>query len=115
MSRHEEMCPHCRAKQAGDTETVVAPGPITAELPEQPRVFRIHFPDGHTRDYTLHPDGRLTLAIHGQVLTTALDFEFMAGTSWAGGHIEWDPSPLVEEPEPNATPVAVQDAIPLTA
>lgn len=105
MSRHEEMCPHCKAKQAGDVETVTPPEPITAELPEQSRLFRIHFPDGHTRDYTLHPDGRLTLAIGGQVLTTALDFEFMAGTSWAGGHIEWDPEPLPAEPEPS--PAAV--------
>lgn len=99
------MCPHCKAKQAGDTEAVVEVEPITAELADQPRAFRIHFPDGRHRDYTLHPDGRLTLAIRGQVLQTSLSFEFMAGTSWAGGHIEWDPEPAADEPEPSQAAV----------
>lgn len=114
MSRHQEMCPHCRAKAGLDGGPVPPPEPITMpELPEVPRVFRIHYPAGHARDYTLHPDGQLTFAIFGQVLTTSLSFAAMAAMSWEGAHIEWDPEPLEAEPAPESTAEAVQDAIPL--
>jgi hypothetical protein len=85
-------------------------------LPEAPRVFRIHYPAGHHRDYTLHPDGRLTFAVAGQVLTTSLTFADMAAMSWEGAHIEWDPDPLpAEEPGLEPSGQVVQDSIPLAA
>ncbi|WP_371099891.1 hypothetical protein [Streptomyces sp. PU_AKi4] len=118
MTPHEKRCPHCRAKAGLDAGTVPVVDPITVpELPEAPRVFRIHYPAGHARDYILHPDGRLTFAIAGQVLTTSLSFADMAGMSWEGAHIEWDPEPFADEPNPEPGPVAeaVQDSIPLAA
>jgi hypothetical protein len=109
MSTHAQRCPHCRAKngQGGPTAPPVGPIP-TPEPPEVPRLFRIHYAAGHARDYTLHPDGRLTFAVNGQVLTTSLDFAFMAETSWEGAHIEWDPDPLPETSPP------VEAAAPVT-
>lgn len=115
MSRHEEMCPHCRAKAGLETPAVeVGPIPVP-ELPEQPRLFRIHYPDGHARDYTLHPDGRLTMQIGAELYVTTLTFAFMTETSWAAAHIEWDPQPLPEPVPVEAEPEPVQDAIPLPA
>lgn len=105
MSTHEERCPHCRAKAGSEAAQTVTHEPITAaQLPERPRPFRIHYPDGHVRDYTLHPDGHLTLTAAGQVLATSLSFTFMAETSWADAHIEWDPQLLPDEPAPQAAP-----------
>jgi len=116
MSRHEQMCPHCRAKAGLDGGAVPPPEPITvSELPGVPRVFRIHYPAGHARDYTLHPDGRLTFAVSGQVLTTPLSFADMAETSWDGAHIEWDPEQVIEQAAPEQAVEAAQDAIPLAA
>lgn len=118
MTPHEKRCPHCRAKAGLDGMSAPMVEPISMpELPNEPRMFRIHYPAGHARDYTLHPDGRLTFTTAGQVLTTSLSFADMAEMSWEGAHIEWDPEPLVDEPEPEPGPVveAVQDSIPLAA
>lgn len=113
MSRHEEMCPHCRAKAGLNGAQQLPVEPITMpELPEQPRLFRVHYPDGHTRDHTLHPDGRMSMQASGQTLWSMLSFAFMVGTSWVGAHIEWDPEPPPAEPEHEPSPAAVQDAIP---
>lgn len=106
MSRHEETCPHCRAKAGLDTGPLgeIEPIPVP-DLPDHPRVFRIHYPAGHARDYTLHPDGRLTFAVAGQLLTTSLSFADMVEMSWQGAHVEWDPEPAesvtqLPRPEP---------------
>lgn len=110
MSTHEQRCPHCRAKNGADLPPA-APEPITLPkpMPSAPAPFRIHYPDGHTQDCTLHPDGRLTMAAAGSNWVSALTFDAMAGTSWAGAHIEWNPKPLAE---PETTPAAViQDAL----
>lgn len=117
MTPHEKRCPHCRAKADLDGGTVPPPEAITVpDLPAAPRVFRIHYPAGHARDYTLHPDGHLTFAIAGQLLTTSLSFADMAETSWEDAHIEWDPDPMsAAQPEPEPAAEAVQDSIPLAA
>lgn len=116
MSRHEEMCPHCRAKTGLDTGPVgeVEPIPVP-DLPDQPRVFRIHYPAGHARDYTIHPDGRLTFAVGDQLLTTSLSFANMVEMSWEGAHIEWDPEPPEIVTQLPSRPEPVQDAITLPA
>jgi hypothetical protein len=94
MNRHQQTCAHCRAKAGLEAGPVADIEPIDVpDLPDEPRVFRIHYPAGHARDYTLHPDGRLTFAIAGQLLTTPLSFADMADMSWEGAHIEWDPEP----------------------
>jgi hypothetical protein len=108
------MCPHCYAKAGLDGGVAPSVAVIAVpELSEAPRVFRIHYPAGHARDYTLHPDGRLTCAIAGQVLTTSLSFADMAEMSWEGAHIEWDPEPIVDQPEAEPEPAVevVQDEL----
>lgn len=116
MSTHEKRCPHCRAKN-GQVGSVAPPvGPIpTPEPPSAPRLFRIHYAAGHARDYTLHPDGRLTFAIGGEVYVTSLTFAFMAETSWDGAHIEWDPAPLPTAPPVEAATPAVHELLELPA
>lgn len=114
MSTHADRCPHCWAKAGIDGSPTVEVEPIAVpELPALPRLFRIHYPEGRACDYTLHPDGRLTMRIGSEVLSTSLDFAFMADTSWADAHIEWDPDPLPEPERIEARPDLVQDAIPL--
>jgi len=112
VNRHQQTCPHCRAK-AGFGEAVdTPPEPIAIpELPFESRLFRIYYPAGHHRDYTLHPDGRLTFAFAGQLLTTSLSFADMADMSWEGAHIEWDPEPVPAEDQADAVPaVRVEQA-----
>ncbi|MEV5261774.1 hypothetical protein AB0L02_27505 [Streptomyces anulatus] len=110
MSTHEQRCPHCRAKNGTDA-IPAAPEPITLPdpMPTEPAPFRIHYPDGHTQDCTLHPDGRLTMTAGGHDWVSALSFEDMAATSWDGAHIEWNPEPL--EPGVVAPALVVQDAL----
>lgn len=118
MSRHEEMCPHCRAKKAGQDEAAPLPESITAQPTDAPRTFRIHYPDGHTRDYTIHPDSQLTMTFAGQRFSTSLTFEDMAATSWAGAHVEWDPQPqeaVTDTSSAAADPASIQEAFPAAA
>lgn len=61
------------------------------ELPEKPRPFRVHSSDDRTQDCTLHPDGRMTMQINGEALTSMLSFDEMRERNWAAAHIEWDP------------------------
>ncbi|MEU7155129.1 hypothetical protein [Streptomyces chrestomyceticus] len=90
-------CIHCRAKTGVPEPVAEAPASIVlGEPPDKPALFRIHYPDGHARDYTLHPDGRLTMTAGGQQWVSALSFDEMAAMSWGGARIEWDPAPLPE-------------------
>ncbi|WP_097866544.1 hypothetical protein [Streptomyces sp. rh34] len=110
MNTHEQRCPHCRAKNGTDTvPTAVEPIALPDPMPEQPTGFRVYYPDGHTQDCTLHPDGRLTMTAGGSDWVSALAFEEMAETSWAGVHIEWNPGPL--EPATTIPAAVVQDAL----
>lgn len=112
MNRHQQMCAHCRAKAGLDTASDIELEPIPVpELPDEPRLFRIYYPAGHARDYTLHPDGRLTFAIAAQLLTTALSFAEMVDMSWEGAHIEWDPDPIKPVIPVPGLPPLVQDAL----
>ncbi|MEV1042961.1 hypothetical protein AB0J01_41335 [Streptomyces sp. NPDC050204] len=70
------------------------------ELPSEPRRFRVHSPDGDTQDCTLHPDGRMTTVMAGQVWVSGLSFDDMLEMNWSAARIEWDPE---DEPEPPAT------------
>lgn len=108
MSRHEEMCPHCRGKAGLDeTPSAVAPEPI--RLPDLPTPIRVHH-DGRTQDCTLHPDGTLTAVLGGELRRNSFTLAEMLERNWAGAHIEVDPAPIAEaEPEP--TVEAVQEAL----
>lgn len=107
MSRHEEMCPHCRTQavtgQAGEAAAPPVPG-----LPELPTPIRVHVEDRLPFDCTLHPDGTLTALIGGELRRNFLSFADMCERNWAGAHFEVDPPPL-EELAPEAPPV--QDAL----
>jgi hypothetical protein len=61
------------------------------ELPDRPRPFRVHFPDGRTQDVTLHPDGVMTTVLAGQVLRSLFTFDEMRERNWEHTQIEWDP------------------------
>lgn len=109
MSRHEQMRPHCRVKQAGDdaaTDVVVQ----EIALPDVPTPIRVHQPGRTPFDCTLHPDGTLTAVMGGEVRRNLLSFADMRERNWAGAHFEVDPPPLVEEALPEQT-VTVQDAL----
>lgn len=112
MSRHEEMCPHCRAKQAGPGEA-----PETVEqnivLPDVPTAIRVHQPGRPPFDCTLHPDGTLTAVLGGEVRQNFFTFDDMRETNWATAHFEFNPPPLVEEPEPEQAAPVVQEALAL--
>ena len=102
MSRHEEMCPHCRAKAGLDTTKAGTAEPFTMpELPDVPTPIRVHTADAKPFDCTLHPDGTLTAVIGGEVRRNFLSFADMCERNWAGAHFEWNPQPLPDaEPEP---------------
>lgn len=112
MSRHEETCPHCRAKADGTAPAGEAvQGPI--ELPTVPTLIRVHNPGFPPMDCTLHPDGVLTAVLGGQTLRSALTFDEMRERNWERAHIEFDPAPLVEEPEPEQSAEVVQEPLAL--
>lgn len=110
MSRHEETCPHCRAKQAGEAEPVAVAGQEIV-MPAVPTPIRVHQPDRPPFDCTLHPDGTLTAVLGGEVRRNFFTFDDMRETNWATAHFEIDPPPLVEEPAPEAAVEAVQEAL----
>ena len=112
MGRHEEMCPHCRTKQAGPGE---APETVEQDiaLPDVPTPIRVHTAGTPPFDCTLHPDGTLTAVMGGEVRRNFFTLADMRETNWAGAHIEFDPPPLVTEPEPVQAVEAVQEAIAL--
>jgi|1185.fasta_scaffold1450511_2 hypothetical protein len=112
MSRHEEMCPHCRAKTGLDTSQAgEAAEPIVPELPDLPTPMRVHASDRPPFDCTLHPDGTLTAVLAGELRRNFFTFAEMRETNWADAHFELNPPPLVEEPEPGPVVEAVQDAL----
>jgi hypothetical protein len=82
------------------------------ELPDRPRPFRVHFPDGRTQDVTLHPDGVMTTVLAGQVLGSLFTFDEMRERNWEHTQIEWDPPPLPQEPEADARPATAPATTP---
>lgn len=105
-------CPYCTPAPAATVPA--APEPI--ELPDRPTPIRVHTPDFPPMDCTLHPDGTLTAVLAGELRRNFMTFADVRERAWAMARIEFDPPPLVEEPEPEAVPVLpepVQDAIPL--
>ena len=99
-------CRYCRPSTE-EPAAPVAHQPV--QLPSGPRTFRVHH-DGRTQDCTLHPDGRLSTHMAGQNWVSALSFDEMRERNWATAHIEWDPAPLPEQPEPEQQ-FATQDAL----
>lgn len=96
MSTRPCTCRYCVPPAAQ-----VAPEPAArpaVELPDVPRAFRVHTSDGKTQDCTLHPDGRMTTVMAGQVWRSALSLEDMLEMNWSGARIEWDPDAV--EPDP---------------
>ena len=108
MSRHEEMCPHCRGKAGLDDAPVVAVQQV--ELPTVPTPIRVHTPGAPSFDCTLHPDGTLTAVLAGEHRQNCFTLAVMLERNWAGAHIEFNPPQLTEaEPEPAVE--VVQDAL----
>ncbi|MCZ0983838.1 hypothetical protein O1L60_44555 [Streptomyces diastatochromogenes] len=97
MSTRPCTCRYCAPPTAQPAAEPAARPAI--ELPDAPRAFRVHTPDGETQDCTLHPDGRMTTVMAGQVWRSGLSLEDMLEMNWAGARIEWDPA---EEPQPPA-------------
>lgn len=90
-------CPYC-AKPTGRRAPGAPPAHPPVELPGRPRRFRVHAPDGALQDCTLHPDGRMTTVMAGQLWVSGLSFDDMRTMNWADARIEWAP----EEPAPGA-------------
>lgn len=111
MSRHEEMCPHCRTKQAGDDESVESVEQEIA-LPTAPTPIRVYV-EGRPFDCTLHPDGTLTAVFNGEQRRNFMTFADMRERAWARAHIEFNPEPLPEDPEPEQAAPVVQEALSL--
>lgn len=113
MSRHEEMCPHCRAKAGLDGAAVEVEPIAMPDLPDRPTPIRVHTADRAPFDCTLHPDGTLTAVVGGEVRRNFLSFAAMCEQNWAGAHFEVDPPPL-PEPSPAVEDVdTVQEAFAL--
>ncbi len=114
MSRHEELCPHCRARkgldgaQGGELVPVVPPA-----LPDRSTPLRVHTAGAPRFDCVLHPDGTLTAVIGGEVRRNFLSFADMCERNWADAHFELDPPPLADDPGPDPEPeiVPVQEAL----
>lgn len=104
-------CRHCKTPALTAVEET---GHEPVQLPTVPRPFRVHTPGCPPQDCVLYSDGRMSMEAGGQTLWSMVSLDDMREMNWRASHIEWDPAPLVEEPEPGAQPVAVQDAIPLT-
>lgn len=112
MGRHEEMCPHCRTKQAGEIEpAAVVEQEIT--LPGTPTPIRVHTPGAAPFDCTLHPDGTLTAVMGGEERRNFMTFADMRERNWRHSHIEFDPPSLPEEPAPEQASPVVQEALAL--
>jgi hypothetical protein len=99
-------CPHCKPA----VEAAVDNGPIVhapVELPDQPRLFRVHSHNRPPQDCTLHPDGRMSMQAGAETLWSMVSFDDMRDMNWREARIEWDPPPLPAEtvPEPSAAPV----------
>ncbi|WP_086562015.1 hypothetical protein [Streptomyces africanus] len=110
MSQHEDRCPHCRTKQAGDD--VAAAEPERIELPEVPTAIRVHNEGLPPFDCTLHPDGTLTAVMGGEVRRNYMTFADMQERNWAGAHVEFNPSlQSAREAEPEPTAEVVQEAL----
>ncbi|MFF2571098.1 hypothetical protein [Streptomyces sp. NPDC058084] len=104
-------CPYCDPKAPEPLAEPAARQPV--ELPSEPRKFRVHSTDGGTQDYTLHPDGRMTTVMAGQLWVSCLSLDDMLEMNWADDRIEWDPQgepepPESPAPEPSPTYEAVQ-------
>jgi hypothetical protein len=110
VSRHEEMCPHCRGKAGLDEAPAVEAQPVV--LPAVPTPIRVHH-DGRPFDCTLHPDGTLTAVLGGELRRNFFTLAEMLERNWAGAHIEFDPQPLAEEPEPGQAVEVVQELLAL--
>jgi hypothetical protein len=102
MSRHEETCPHCRAKRAEDNTPSAPAEPQRIDLPTAPTPIRVHTPGRPPLDCNLHPDGTLTAVIVGELRRNSFTLAEMLERNWAGAHVEFDPPPLPEEPEPTS-------------
>lgn len=111
MSRHEEMCPHCRAKAGLDAPTQIATPVEPITLPDVPTPIRVHSEGLPPFDCTLHPDGTLTAVVGGEPRRNWMSFADMCERNWSSAHIEVDPAPLVEEPDPGPAVEAVQEAL----
>lgn len=111
MSRHEEMCPHCRA-QAGLDAPGVEAAPVP-DLPAAPTLLRVHTVGRAPFDCTLHPDGTLTAVLGGEVRRNALTFADMCERNWAGAHFELNPPPLPDEETEAEQAAVVQEALAL--
>ncbi|MFJ5638687.1 hypothetical protein [Streptomyces sp. NPDC093223] len=69
----------------------------------------MHTADAPPFDCVLYPDGTQTAVINGQHLRNMLTLADMLEMNWAGARIDFNPPPLVEEPE--RLQVAVQEAL----
>lgn len=104
-------CRHCKPGTPAAAPAPVVHPPV--ELPDEPRLFRVHAANYPPQDCTLHPDGRMSMQAGSQTLWSMLSFDAMREMNWRDARIEWDPAPLPAEPEPEAAPEPVQDAIPI--
>ncbi|WP_435245045.1 hypothetical protein [Streptomyces tendae] len=102
MSTRPCTCRYC-APPTAESAPEPAARPVV-ELPDAPRAFRVHTPDGQTQDCTLHPDGKMTTVMAGQVWRSGLSLEDMLEMNWSGARIEWDPAPVEPDPaQPDAS------------
>ncbi|MCE7083467.1 hypothetical protein [Streptomyces sp. ST2-7A] len=105
-------CPHCTTP---DTQETPAPPPTVPNFLAIPTPIRIHYPDGHTQDCTLHPDGHFTMQLpNGEVLRNAFSLEEMCEQNWEGCRIELGPLPLEPAPPGPERPVMEQPPLPAT-
>ncbi|MFE0727914.1 hypothetical protein ACFW2X_06620 [Streptomyces antibioticus] len=74
-----------------------------------PTPIRVHIAGAPPFDCVLYPDGTQTAVINGQRLRNMLTIADMLEMNWADARIEFNPPPLVDQPErPQA---AVQEAL----
>jgi len=105
------VCHHCGTPVGEAAVTGPAHEPI--ELPAVPTPIRVHTADASPFDCTLHPDGTLTAVLGGEVRRNFMTFTDMRERNWADAHIELDPAPLAEEPEPEQSTEALQEPLAL--
>jgi hypothetical protein len=108
-------CVHCaKTDTAAGEEQKATPEPI--QLPDVPRLIRVHTPDRKPFDCTVHPDGTLTAVIMGRPHRNLMSFADMIATDWSSSHIEWDPAPLEDAADGDGEAPAgtsVQDVLPV--
>jgi hypothetical protein len=68
-----------------------------------PRPFRVQGING-PQDCELWPDGRITMRIGREVLTTALTFDEMQAMGWTDDRITWDTEPAPDAADPEMAP-----------